>query len=344
MNARRVEPWVVGTWAGNERSIAIVVGLVCRGIAAILVLSGVLRAAEHQHAEHVLRRDDFVVVVATATDRLESRYGPRFDRTAQVISVKVAGKEWLAPDGLPDEFAQQGDGLLGYGVAELAVFLKPGVGLLRADAEDGGRYFFAHPYAVEKRGEIFVDKGDDWLEARQAMPETPAGRLVLTKRYRLLDRNELEVRFSLSVSGKSDVYTTTHYNHHFFLVGEQAPDRRYRVEFLGLPPSWEARPQGFAVETNQWRLLERPSPERAWYVALEPRSFLGTIENKGAGFRLELPARGFVEFTSDGAVTKAAVWAGLEGFCPELFVKVAVPPGGEASWTQHYRFLERKDG
>ncbi len=55
-------------------------------------------------------------------DPLASAFGPRFDRTAQVVSVRKGRQSYLDERGLVDELGLRGNGVLGYERAKGGTF------------------------------------------------------------------------------------------------------------------------------------------------------------------------------------------------------------------------------
>lgn len=286
---------------------------------------------------HELVRDDLVVVIETDTDRLEGEFGPRFDRTAQVVSVRRGGREFLAERGLPDEFALEGLGLLG-APEDAGGFVKPGVGLLVADGEDAARdYFFKRAYRVLERGRVRAEGGGAVLRVEQVMPELGGVRLRIRRSYALEPGGVLRVAHEVEQDG-GERYQFNHYNHHFFRPGGVGPGTGEMVRMRGLRIGVEpGRTGGFrrARPGGWWRLAAAPRPGRAAYMAWGPEA-----AGKGlAGFEFVGAEGDRVEFDAGARGAAFAVWAGVEGFCPEVFVRMEVPPGGRARWEQRYRFV-----
>jgi hypothetical protein len=310
------------------------------GVCWAFAFASALGAAAAE-ARHTLARGGLVVVVATDTERMEKHHGPRFDRTAQVVSVTIDGRELLAEGGLVDEFAHKGEGLPGF-VSGSEAFVKPGVGLLRKASADGpGDYRFDAPHEVLARGEVVVSVSATELTARQFMPSADGVALELEKTYSLgAIPGELLVAWRLRNPGERP-YRSDHYNHHFFRFAGAEPGPGYVVRPRGVPQGPPRLVRGFDVKPGEWRLAVVPTATRAAYVGFSRADACEGVEAPAAGFVLEHRAGGRVDFDAGLAAELICAWAGPEGVCPEVFVRVEAPAGGEARWTQTYRFTPR---
>jgi len=124
------------------------------GIKMALVISALVIAATagcRAEVPFFLGNDQFLVRVATTCDEQLAKFGPRFDSSARVDSIRADGQEFLAQEGLIDEFNQRWVPPPGYNDATSAgnVFMKIGVGLLRRTRITP--YRFADTYPIEAR-------------------------------------------------------------------------------------------------------------------------------------------------------------------------------------------------
>lgn len=190
-----------------------------------------------------------------------------------------------------------------------------------------------------------MEAGEAGLVARQRMPEAAGTVLVLEKRYTLEEEpGVLTVAWRLVNEG-AEVYQTDHYNHHFFRLSEAGPGPGYRVYPRGVPHGPPALVRGFEVRRGEWRLTDTPGKGRAAYVGFSREDACEHATPAGAaGFLLAHSDGGRVDFDAGAPAELLAVWAGPEGMCPEVFVRVAAEAGGEARFTQRYRFWREGAG
>jgi hypothetical protein len=292
--------------------------------ASIATLSLAARAASAE--VHVLASDGLRIEIEVDTDRNAAEFGPRFDRTAVVRSVTLDGVELLGPWGLSDEFGLYGDGVLGYETAATGeTFVKIGVGRLVRDTAE--RYDFAHPYPVDMLFPVEVTAGDASLSVRQR-----AGDYDYRKSYELRGADGLVIQYELTNTGATP-WTFEHYNHHWFRAEHVAVGPGYRVVTgFELPEADTAfRREPFSLE-----MTAPLAPGAAAYYA----SDLDAARAGSGTFEWQVDGAPVIRYQASFSPDRFAVYAAADGFCPEVFTRVALEPGATAAWSASYRFTK----
>lgn len=275
---------------------------------------------------HVLASDGLRVEIEVDTDHNTAEFGPRFDRTAVVRSVSLDGVELLGPWGLSDEFGLYGDGVLGYEAAATGeTFVKIGVGRLVRDTAEN--YDFAHPYPVAALFPVEVAAGDASLSVSQR-----AGDYHYRKSYELRGADGLVIHYELTNTG-AEPWTFEHYNHHWFRAEHVAVGPGYRVVTgFELPEAETAfRRTPFS--------LEMAAPLAAGAAAYYASDLDGAPAGSGA-FEWQVDGVPVIRYQASFAPDRFAVYAAADGFCPEVFTRVALEPGATAAWSASYRFMK----
>ena len=291
------------------------------------------RPAPGDGAIHLLAHGALRVEIETATKRHEAHFGPRFDRTAAVRSVRVGEREFLGPWGLCDEFGLQGDGVLGYGESGVAgpAFVKIGVGRLQRDTEGG--YDFSHRYPVLARCGAQVKAAARQLSVHQDSGPGQPERYVYEKRYTLHPDNMLTVCYRLGNAG--DVaWSFEHYNHHWFRLQPPGVGPAYRLKTgFRLPPMTS----GFLQHADSLRPAAPLHAAEALYYA----SDLPGLDPADNTFAWEVDGETMVRFAGDFPPARFALYASADGFCPEVFMRCSLAPGATACWSATYRFASQ---
>ena len=262
----------------------------------------------------------FSVIVETPLTDWIGKRGPRFETTAAVVSVKVKGREFLAPGGLADEFNPKWISPPGFDRANPGEpFLKVGVGvLLRKSA---WRYFFGHFYVVERLAEVerMTGLGEGVIGFRQRCDSLLGWAYEYEKTYAVDARcRELTIRYRMRNTG-ADTFVIETYNHNWFAFA--APDEG-KVHRLEAPFELE---EGLSVPGSLtepvYRMAEQSTPASANRV------------------RLSHATDGrWVQFTGDFAVSRFALAVDATSFSPEVFGRWTLAAGAEATWSRTYRF------
>jgi hypothetical protein len=294
-----------------------------------IVAAVVLERVSATEQIHTLTAGEFVVEVATDTDRLASEFGPRFDRTAMVVSIRHGSIAWLDPRGLPDEFGLEGDGVLGWEDATPpAEFVKIGVG--RLCREEPGPYRFWTHYARVAEFPVAVEASERAITIEQSGSTGRGDGYHVRKTYRLLPGPTLEVEYLLQNTGTRP-FPFEHYNHHFFALPTESPAEATRVRFA--PGLAGTPPEGWLRDGADVALAVRPTPARSayWGEDLSPPA-------TEAGFTLRRPDGATVAVRTTSSVTRFALWSDGAALCPELFVRYSIGPGETAQWSAQYHF------
>lgn len=303
-------------------------------LAACLVAAMPGLAAESPAGRHRLVAGDLAVEIATNTPHLEARYGPRFDRSAVVVSARRSDTEFLDSRGLCDEFGLRGTGVLGYDEADVGTgeFIKIGVGVLRRD--DPGAYSFVRRWPVLESVSAVVDGTSD-----QVTVTHEGGRhgfaYRLKKTYRVREDGSLVIAYLLENTGARS-FEFEHYNHHFFAFAGQPSDPRYAVR-PGFPFA-EAGNDHWRREAGGLRLVAA-APERGG-AAL---AFDMDVPASGNRVTLEHANGQAVTMTGDYPVTRFALWSIKTAICPELFYRRTIAAGDQAAWRMTYQFSVKPD-
>ena len=280
---------------------------------------------------HRLRAGDLEVELAVDTRRLEARFGPRFDRSAAVTSVRFRGHEYLDPRGLCDEFGLRGLGVLGYDDAapDGGEFLKIGVGVLRRD--DSGDYTFVRSWPVAASLPVTVSARPQELLVEQRSPGCHGFAYRLSKRYEVAPAGTLTVEYEVgNVGGRA--FAFEHYNHNFFSFDGVASDGRY-----ALRPAFALGRDGnreWSLRGGTLRLAAAAPAGRGSYFGVETAG-VPVCDNR---FTLSHAGGLAVAVSGDFPLARFAVWADAAAFCPEAFFRASVPPDGRVRWRHVYGF------
>lgn len=283
---------------------------------------------------HVLSAGGLRVEIATDSRRLDQQYGPRFDRTAIVIAVRLGDLDFVEARGLCDEFGLRGLGVLGFEEAAVGggEFLKIGVGVLRRDVP--GAYTFVRHWPVVESLPVRVVSSSEDVSVEQRSPLRQGYGYRLSKRYKLERPDGLTITYELENTGEKS-FSFEQYNHNFLNLGGVVSDALYSVR-----PAFALPEAGNEV----WRLdggqlgLAAPAPVRGGaYFGVETPGVLA------ADNRLVLSHAhgGAVEISGDFPLARFAVWATQNAICPETFIRAEVAPGQTVSWRRMYRFASR---
>jgi len=298
---------------------------------AAVIITALSLAAHAAAAEvHVLASDGLRIEIEVDTDRNAAEFGPRFDRTAVVRSVTLDGVELLGPWGLSDEFGLYGNGVLGYDAAATGeTFVKIGVGRLIRDTADP--YDFAHPYPPDTLFPVEVTAGEASLSVSQRAAGDAAGEYQYRKSYELRGADGLVIHYELTNTGTTP-WTFEHYNHHWFRAENHAVGPGYRVVTgFELPEADTAfRRAPFSLE-----MAAPLGPGAAAYYA----SDLDAVPVGGGTFEWQVDGAPVIRYQASFSPDRFAVYASADGFCPEVFTRVALEPGATAAWSASYRFM-----
>ncbi len=300
------------------------------------VLVGLLMSS-HSHATppeapiiYQLKTDSLIIEIEVDSSRLREEFGPRFDETAFVRSVRSNGVELIGPWGLTDEFGLLGDGVLGYEQAAMHdPFIKIGVGKLIKNT--AGNYAFDHRYPVRTEFPVNVSFSDNTLTVSQTSTLVNGFQYDYAKTYILSPDGELSIQYRMKNIGKVS-WTFEHYNHHWFRASSYPIDGHYRVLTSFNLPVTEST---FIQHTQSLEVPKRlESGEAAYYVTplKDPSPNLNQ-------FTIQLKRQDFVHYEGSASPERFALYADAAGFCPEIFSKHSLAPTEELRWSSNYRFV-----
>lgn len=281
---------------------------------------------------YLLASDGVRVEIEVGTDRLTAEFGPRFDRTAVVRSVSVAGVELLGPWGLPDEFGLFGDGVLGYDAAAVGEpFLKIGVGRLVRDTAES--YRFDHRYPVDMLFPTEVTASTTSLAVSQGSAGGDGHAYHYRKSYDLRGAGELVIHYELSNTG-AKAWSFEHYNHHWFRAAGVPVGPGYEVVTGFDLPLVESL---FRHAPRSLRMQSALEPGGAAYYA----SDLVGVPPGANAFSVQVDGTPVVHYEAAFSPHRFALYAAADGFCPEVFMRSALEPGETVRWSATYRFRAR---
>jgi hypothetical protein len=277
--------------------------------------------------------------------------GTRFDWSGQFQSLKTKDHEYFgqwfekydpklhdAIMGPVEEFLTD-EKALGYDEAPVGgEFIRIGIGALRKPEER--RFERFKTYDIVDGGKWMVRKGKDWIEFTQELGDHNGYAYQYTKRISLSKgAPEMVIDHKLKNKGKKAI-KTSQYNHNFFVLDGQptGPDASAHFAF-DLKPQ---RPvQADLAEVRGRTVAYKTELVKGQSVYSEFEGFGETasdydirVENKksGAGVRIE----------GDQPITKLVYWSIRTTLCPEAYITLQVPPGGESKWAYKYTFYDTR--
>ena len=285
--------------------------------------------SQQEPTKHRLSLGGLSVEIETHLDRLTKHFGPRFDRSAMVSSIQVNGQELVGPWGLADEFGLHGLGVLGFDEAiEGEAFVKIGVGRLVKDQSKP--YAFSHAYPIDQLFPVETVVNDHEVSVIQQTPKESPWAYRYEKTYRLRSDQRLEIHYALTNLAEQSI-EVEHYNHHWFLDPNQPVGPSYGVvTHFDLPP----RDTGLIYQPRSLVVPNKLEDGEAQYYA----SDLVGLSSMMSQFEWQLSAQTQVRFQSSKPITRFALYADLDGFCPEMFTRHTIEPQQTVRWSGTYHF------
>jgi hypothetical protein len=283
----------------------------------------------------VLGDSDFHVEVIVKPGHLLAAFGPRFDNTAMVSTVRLKGRSYLASNGLVDEFGIDGIGVLGFEEAwPGGTFLKIGVGeLVRPDDEE---YKFWNRYSVRRSLPVEVERKGDTVAIHQRAALSDDYVYDYIKRYLVFRKlGVLVIEYKLQNLGRCP-FTFNQYNHNWFACAGRTTAPPYFVETAfdvsavnGV--DWLNR----SAAADSWTRLRIAKPVGAG-VVFESASGGPVESNK---LIVGCPGSGqHVEVSGDFDVERFSLYADQSAICPEVFKQAELHQGESQTWRRYYRF------
>lgn len=274
-----------------------------------------------------------------------STYGmTRFDWTGLVRQLRfkghpLLGKETEGKDqdrrfgsGCCNEFGIEAP--LGFAEAELGSWCpKIGVGLIQ---KVHAAYDFHYAYPLQPAA-FAASQKERQLILECSASEHNGYAYRLTKTIELLD-DGFAVHYRLRNTGQKPI-NTTEYTHNFVRLGNDPIGSAYRLRF---PRPVQPSAFGETVNPEDAAIVEadgfafRSAPQQPVFFSnvlgggQAQASWTLHNHNKGLGLRESI----------DGPVESVNVWSNGQVLSPELFVRIAVPKGGEQTWSRLYTVVE----
>jgi hypothetical protein len=272
--------------------------------------------------------------------------GTRFDWSGVIASLQYKGHEYFgqwfekydpklhdAIMGPVEEFRSQ-DGGLGYAAAKPGgTFIRVGVGTVRKPEEQQYRAF--NTYDIVDNGKWSVSKAADHVEFIHHLTDGAGYGYVYRKVVSLTrDKPQLVLDHSLRNIGKQEIETSV-YDHNFFVIDGMPTGPEFSVTFpFELHATRELK--GIA-ELRGGQLHYRRELDKGESMITELQGFGNAsfdydirIENRKAGAG--------VHIVGDKPLEKVVYWCIRSTLCPEPYIHLNIPPGGEETWRITYDF------
>jgi hypothetical protein len=322
--------------------------ILAAGLAAAAAAPARAGAAAADFTKHTISNPKVTLTVYRPDPEFGYYRGTRFDHAGIIARVECGGHvyygEWKDAPRNPEEH----DAVVGpaeeFGMHQPIdfadarpgdPFLKIGVGLLEKDRGGDDAYGFWKKYAFAKRGTWTVRMGMDIIQFQQEL-STPTGRAYrYTKKISLQpDPPSFIIHHKLQNTGTKPL-TTDHYNHNFTIIDNTPIGPDYRLVYpFDLTAKTPDKLEGLAqVKGKEITFASEIPKGKALFTELE--GFRGgteehalTIENRktGGGLRIQ----------GDRPPIQCVLYAQRLCVCPEFFITVDVPPGGEMEWRTKY--------
>jgi hypothetical protein len=268
--------------------------------------------------------------------------GTRFAWGGIVDSVRFQGRHIFGPwrsgsfpldehdnvTGTAGEFAP-----LGYEAsAPGGCFVKIGVGVLRRP--DAAPYSFAGRYELVEAPPWQVEKGADWIEARQIIAHGRYGYEYVSRVALVPGEAAFVTRHTLANTGAAEIHQT-HYSHNFIVFDGHPVGPDYEALFPFESTSSFA-PDSLAFLDG--RSLKFRAPIPAGKAVFSPLTgFGGMPADNQVAVRCH-PAGLELRIGGDRPVTRFHFFAAPGAVCPEPFVELRLAPDQTETWEHRYEF------
>ncbi|MFZ4780031.1 MAG: hypothetical protein ACOYM3_32145 [Terrimicrobiaceae bacterium] len=277
----------------------------------------------------LLGNDLFQVRVVPGDGGLSKKFGPRFDTTARIDSIKSDGVEFVAQEGLVDEFNQRWVPPPGYDDVPSPgnVFMKIGVGMLRRTRITPYRFWDSYPL-VQPAATRNISRDDMRATFEQVMPSSGDLGYRYRKSYEVdPDRRAVEITYELTNLGCKGI-EFDQYNHNWLALDAASPSNPWIIRTpLAAGPgcllhcrispgelAFDKVPPGVTYFTR----AQSGSPPKSFTTVSDGKKFLSIV--------CDFSASRFAVFTQDNLLA------------PEIFAQFDVPPGGTVTWHRSYLF------
>ena len=213
-------------------------------------------------------------------------------------------------------------------------FLRIGVGLLRKPDEPAFRRMFT--YDVANPGKWTVTTKSDSVEFVQDLHDSFSGYAYSYRKLVRLtpDKPELALEHTLKNIGTKTIETDV-YNHNMFVIDGQRTGPDFSIRF-GFAPHVVTSLHGNA-EIRGHSLVYLKTLQQGQSVSTDIEGFGKSASDYD--IRIENSKTGAgVHITGDRPLSRMLVWSIPRVLCPESYVTMTIPPGGEYSWTIRYDF------
>lgn len=298
----------------------------------LLLIAGIvifISAPCRAGAPFLLGDDRFQVRVVPGGDGLSEEFGPRFDTTGRIDSVKADGVEFVAREGLVDEFNQRWVPPPGYdGVPSPGnVFMKIGVGLLKRTRITPYRFWDPYPVIVPATTKT-VFRNDRSAVFEQVL----RGPKDLSYRYRKTydvdpEKQTVTITYELENLGCREI-EFDQYNHNWLALDEASPSKPWtiRTPFSVDPGSLLHCRVGPGTLA-----FEQVTQEVAYFTCAQKSRSPTSLTTVSDGKK-------FLSIACDFPASRFAVFAQGNLLAPEVFASFDLPPGGTVTWRRRYRF------
>lgn len=211
-------------------------------------------------------------------------------------------------------------------------FVKIGVGVLRRP--DAAPYSVAGRYELVEAPPWQVERGADWIEARQTLAHGRYGYEYVSRVALLPGEASFVTRHTLSNTGETEIHQT-HYSHNFIVFDRHPVGPDYEALFPFEPTSSFA-PDSLAYLEGRALKFRASIPDgKAVFSPLT--GFGGAFTDNQVAVCCR-PAGLELRISGDRPVTRFHFFAAPEAICPEPFVELRLAPGQTETWEHCYEF------
>ena len=302
------------------------------GIKMALVISALVIAATagcRAEVPFFLGNDQFLVRVATTCDEQLAKFGPRFDSSARVDSIRADGQEFLAQEGLIDEFNQRWVPPPGYNDATSAgnVFMKIGVGLLRRTRITP--YRFADTYPIEARATTKLIFRNQMLAIfEQSLPLTDGWGYRYRKSYTVDTRTRrLTITYEIENLSFKEI-EIDQYNHNWLQLAAASK----KTPWILRTPLSVGPASILHCQASPGELVFQEVPE-------EPAYFTHAQDGRLPKSRtLVSDGSKYISIACDFPASRLSIFTQKNLLAPEIFACFRIRPNHTAIWRRCYEF------
>jgi len=271
--------------------------------------------------------------------------GSRFDHSGNIRQITFNKKHTFCTTENAEFSSVHGFGLLnefdfngpaGYSDANPgARFLKIGVGSLLK--ENPVPYSFLNKFKNEPLEFDLVQPSETQLDFKTKSPLVAGIQTLYGKKLSISD-NQLTIDYFLKNCGEK-CFSTEEYCHNFFAIDQHGVSADYLLKF-----DFELQPELFSKFLNPEGLMILAPNSVSWKNKPLYDFFIaglsGTQQRKASWTLTNKRERVGVSEHTDFESSKINLWGNGHVISPELFHKISLAPGEEASWKRIYTFFE----